>query len=368
MDETTVAMGLVSAEALARLLPVAPNEVVFQYLIGFDTAWSPTTTPQRGAVKVDMDKLPFQFPIVNFTTHSPPRRHVYGFNVFKEGVNVRYQAFMWKGEDGLPPAERLTEDSGKCDVGSVPNLDPDAPTESAVDSAAWPSLYSHVQPIFSSFPLELFSSSLDTNPLLLTPEMAKTTQFTNSESSRVVSYQPSVTYTYSNTASTSVTDEHTFEIGREVAGHWSWVTGISEFQNVTFGVDIALNYTNSTTHSATSTWEETFEYSIAENLQFDLDPGTNAYVSLLLSADRNAMATLTLNLRIEGSVNGTPLTGEYLKALAEAQGPTVEYSIGDDFFVYQLSSEVQANLVSNTLINVSDTIPSEASARELLGL
>ena len=88
-------MATVVAPALARVLPVEPGQLVSQYEIQ-----NIDGIGDSGAVKIRSTDIPYQFGLVKYKNRDN-HRYIYGFKVFRDGVNMFCRTWLYGPRQGL---------------------------------------------------------------------------------------------------------------------------------------------------------------------------------------------------------------------------------------------------------------------------
>lgn len=341
-------MDLPTPTQLAPLLPLGPNEVIFQYDIHLDGAFEADRI--TGAAKVDLTDLPAQ--ISKMVYHSKDRtgeRWAIGVNIFRDGVDVRYQPFFWLGE---APAPGHLDSRGKFQrAGGVYTLDMHNLQEASVNVPSHPWLSCAVRPVLCEFSLAIVGGVATPNPATPTPQIVKTSTFRN-DSSSPVRYSPTISYEYDQTLQVSITDTHTFKAGTKL----TWEGEVDWFvEEAKFSFQLTFEYDYS--HAKTTASETSRKYIISEPLDFTLQPGEKRYVSVILYADENASANISLDYRLAGRINGIDLNGSFLQELAEAMAATRVKSIDGNSLVYTIDGIIHANVVADSKVEVDNDVP-----------
>jgi hypothetical protein len=348
-------MAFVDPQALAPLLPIGPGDLIFPYEMNLDSTFQEPNA--AGAVKITLTQLPVQAYKAVYKTSG--EKWSVGFNVFTEGVDTLYQAFFWLGD---PPGQGRLQSKGKFQcAGAAVTLDMQnlQPATSAVPEYPW--LNVTVSPTDYHFALTVVDGQVTPNPTVTAPQIAKSTTYTNTDPV-TVTYTPVVTYEYDQVAQTSVTDTNAFEAGIKVTwgGEVGWFVDKATFQ-------VAINFKYDYTHSTTSTSADTEKYIFSEQLSIPVEPNQSVTVSLILYTDLNATANVNLDMMLTGTANGQPLPGDYLSQVVQAQGGTV-LNTGASSCTYQIQGTVQANVVSDSIIQTSPGTEAMAPAGQLVRL
>ena len=73
---------------------------------------------------------------------------------------------------------------------------------------------------------------------------------------------------------------------------------------------------------------------------------------------------MRLDMTVSGKINGTTLSGAYLKSLAQAMDPaSVCGTVGDTSVVYVLVGQVKAAVASQSEVTVTDDPPTVSEGR-----
>ena len=186
-----------------------------------------------------------------------------------------------------------------------------------------------------------------------TAQVAKSTNFENDTSEAIV-YTPTIEASFEQHVSASATDCHSFEAGANVHVEHSvgWFAG-----ETTFAID--LNFKYGYTHETTATMETGETYGVSETIELEVPAGQSRWVSVIFRADQDATANITVPIKLKGTINDAVQTGEYLKQLVSAQdNQTVFKEVGSDYVIYLVSGEVEASVVQDSDIIVSEDPPS----------
>ncbi len=346
-------MAFVDPQPLAPLLPIGPDDLIFPYNINLDSTFQEPNA--GGAVKITLSQLPVQAYKAVYKTSG--EKWSVGFNVFTEGVDTLYQAFFWLGD---PPGQGRLQSKGKFQcAGDAITLDMQNLQPATADVPKYPWLNVTVSPTAYHFALTVVSGQVTPNPTVTTPQIAKTTTYTNTEPV-TVKYTPDVTYEYDQIAQTSVTDTNAFEAGIAVTwgGQVGWFADKATFQ-------VAINFKYDSTHSTTSTSSDTQKYMFSDKLDIPVEPDQSVTVSLILYTDLNATANINLDMMLTGTANGQSLPGDYLSKVVQAQGGTV-LNTDAASCTYQIQGTVQANVVADSIIQTSPGTEALAPAGQLV--
>ncbi|HEY0735742.1 MAG TPA: ETX/MTX2 family pore-forming toxin [Herpetosiphonaceae bacterium] len=349
-------MNQVTPADLAALLPLGPDEVIFQYEIDLDSTFpSPMVT---GVTKLNTQELPAQFSKTIYKTNSNESWSI-GFNLFQDGTDVWYQPFFWL--ESTPQAGRLTS-SGKFQQAGTPcPLERDHPQLASVDIPTYSWLQCQVQPLFYTFALSIASGSVIPNTAMPTPQIAKTSTIQNT-GSEPVTYTPEITYEYQEQAEASVTDTHSFQVGTKISysSKVNWFGSGGEFK-------LELSFQYGYTYSTAATSTKSHHYTVSEKLVVTLQPGETKYISVIIDADEHATANVALDFQLSGTMNGEALPATFLQQVAEAVSNGTQVTVLSSTTVgYTITGTVQANVAAGSNIVVTDTPPTLAQVVALL--
>jgi hypothetical protein len=333
-------MSTVRPQHLAPLIPVAPNEQIFQYSIFVDGSFEGDSS--YGAAKVNLDGLPHQIYKVYYKEDT---KTAIGFNVFKEGADIKYQPFFWTGD--VPPKGRLESDQEHFKAaGPVMVLDEQNLQEARAQIDRYPWLMSEVKPVLCSFDLDIVSCDVSTNPAMPAPQIVSSRTYTNTKDIPVT-FSPLISYEKNQLVSASVTDRHSFEAGvnLHVEHSFGWIAG-----ETTFAIDLSFTY--GYTHETTSTAQDSVTYRFEEPCEFTLNKDESAQVQVIVEADWDATATIAVVFQLSGKMNGSALDSAYLRQLVLAQSPVEIVEEGSNFVQYKVQGQVQASVVHNAYVTV----------------
>ncbi len=358
-------MDLVNASSLAPLLPLLPAEQLFQYTASLDGSYA--TMRVDGAGKLDPAKCPGQFS--QKLIHNTTEQWYVGVNVFAEKGQVYYQSFFWKGAadpntagSTVPPAtQRLATNEGQWQfAGNVVPLDVSGQgtAVSTVSLPKYPWLTCTAAPAFASFTHVISDGQITPNMANPQPQIASSSKY-NNDTKDEVTYTPNVTYSFAQEISHSVTDTHGTEYGVEAGwqGEVGWFVAKSKFS-------LKVSFKYSSSQSTTDSTTQTSSYDVSESATVVVAPGKSKYVSIVIWADQNATADMRLDMTFSGKINGTPLSGAYLKSLAQAMDPASVFgTVGDTSVVYVLVGQVKAAVASQSEVTVTDDPPTVSEGR-----
>jgi hypothetical protein len=292
---------------------------------------------------MNLSNLPYQAAIPVFKDDG--ERWTVGWNVFKDGIKVYYQSFFKLG--GAPSKGRLASSGDYFGASSAVELTATGTTAVTAKVPAYPWLTCSAIPILTKFDLAITRGEITSNPASLSPQIAKTTTFIN-ESPESVPYNPAVTYTYKESQKTTITDAHTYEAGiaLEWKGEVNWFVAKS---SLTVKLNFKYGYEHSTTTEDST--EKSFE--LTENVSVIVPPGETRYVSLILYGDVGATASVAIDYRLSGAINGERCTGAYLSQLVSARPGGTVLEKGDYYVLYRETGSIHASVVAETKIVVT---------------
>jgi hypothetical protein len=369
-------MNQVNPADLAKVLPIPATNIAFQYEITLDGSFEgenfQNPQPVTGVALVDLTQLPQQ--AYKVATQTPGGQRYYcGVNVFKDGVDVKYQAFFWYGgkfsSSTAPPTGLLTSGSISQQAGPPCILQQSNPQETSVNlaSANYKWLQITLQPLYCTFSPTILGALPANNQASPQPKLAVTTEPSNPSAEDGQTITTHVEYDEEQTITTSVTNTLGFELGIQAAYQcdvsWFGLVG----GKFTLTASLKVNYT----WSKTSTTSKGNKCSISEDVPVVLDAHQTKYVSVIIFADDNATGTLTLNKQVTGSINGQAMTGLFLQQLVQAldaaatppQTTTIN-SVGPTSLAYTTVGQMTANVDFNAYIGVFDSYPTQDQAAD----
>ncbi len=348
-------MNTMTSAVLAKMLPVSNDEVVFQYRIDLDGSFQ--TQTYDGAWKADIAELPAQFILTIRKKPKHPQdptdqgeEWTAGVNILKEGDGIVYQSFLVLG--GAPDVARLG--SHKYDgAGQVFSLDTKNVASATVSDAQVPHytwLHCAVKPVQVDMQLNITNGSIvpmAISPKDITPAMQASKHFTNNTPTPVT-YTPGLICEYAESMESSVTDSHSFSTG--VTLNWTnsvdWGIGESEFS-----VELSFNYEES--QSTTASCSKSKVFTVSDEAEITVEPGEEITYTATVFATNNAKANISLDFSLSGKLDGTPLSGDYLAAVANAMSATDITQTGPNSITYTVKSTLNANVATRSDIQVN---------------
>lgn len=366
-------MNQVDGASLAALLPIPAGSVVFQYQISLDSTYFPPGSAgpysESGVALVNLAQLPQQVYKV-CTQVEGGQRYYCGVNVFKDGVDIKYQPFYWLGGTGStaspPPNGLLNSVDGYRQAGPTYILAASNPQEADVNlaSAGCEWLQTAVQPLFCTFSTTIISGYGTAKPASPQPKLVSTGVVSNpaksdQEVDREVSYSEdqSVEFNFTATQAIDIGLKASLECGV------SWFGLASGKFTMSTSLNLAFTFSEGTTNATTEA------YVIAETVLVKLAPKQTKYVSVIIYADNNATATISFQKQVQGAINGQAMSGVLLQQIVEALGATANppvtttiNSVAGTSVTYTISGQVTANVVFTDFVATFDHMPSQEEA------
>ncbi len=117
-------------------------------------------------------------------------------------------------------------------------------------------------------------------------------------------------------------------------------------------MEFSLEYGYS--HSTSSTSQTTKKYQVNDSMSFIVPADQHKYVSVILYSDDNATAEVEMQLKLKGTLDGSPISGENLEKIAQAMSRTEVVAKDATSMTYSIKGKINANIVSHSDIVVED--------------
>lgn len=341
--------------ALATMLPVSNDEIVFQYYIALDGSFQQLALD--GAWKANINELPAQR---SRTLRKKPKHPedprdqgeewTAGVNILKEGQGIVYQSFLVLG--GAPDKARLGSHKFEG-VGQVFNLDTrsvaSAPySEAVIPGHGW--LQCTVKPVQVHMDLKPTGGSitpLAIDPRDITPVVHAVKHFKNNTQNTVF-YKPGIICEYGESIEYSVTDSHSFSIGTKFTWTNSANFGLGESD---FSVELSFDYEES--RSTTASNSSTKVFTVKDETEIPVNAGEEIVYSASIFGTKDAKADISIDFSLRGNLDNAPLPGDYLAAVANAMSATEITRTGPDSITYTVKGTVSANVATSSETEVA---------------